>query len=154
MLLYPGRIQPGSKVTMHFAIRASDGTEMESSFGGEPETFVLGDGTLLEGFELALVSLTAGERQTITLSPEQAYGLRDPDAETVIPRSHFPSDMGLEPGLVVGFESADGHMVPGTILKVLEAAVEVDFNHPLAGREVVLEVEILAVEDPVGDADE
>ncbi len=149
MLLYPGRIQEGSKVTLHFSIRATDGTLMESSFGEAPETFVMGDGTLLPGFELALVSLKAGDRQTITLTPEQAYGSRDPDAVTVFPRSQFPEDLPLEPGITIGFTNAEGQMVPGTVLKLQQDAVEVDFNHPMAGQEVVLEVEILAVEDPV-----
>ena len=149
MLLYPGHIQPGSKVTLHFTIRATDGTVMESSVNDEPETFVMGDGTLLEGFELALVSLKAGERQTITLRPDQAYGVRDPEVVTVLPRSHFPSDIALEPGAMVAFTTAEGHEVPGRVLTLRDDAVEVDFNHPMAGQEVVLEVEILEVVDPV-----
>lgn len=154
MLRYPGMIQPGSKVTMHFCIRANDGTVMESSFDDEPETFVMGDGTLLKGFELALVSLKAGDRQTLTLTPDLAYGYRDPDAVTVMSRSAFPEDMPVEPGSTIAFTTAEGHEVPGTILAVQGEAVEVDFNHPLAGQEVVLEVEILAVEDPVIDEEE
>ncbi|MFN2339176.1 MAG: peptidylprolyl isomerase [Gammaproteobacteria bacterium] len=149
MLLYPGHIQPGSKVTLHFTIRATDGTVMESSVGDEPQTFVMGDGTLLEGFELALVSLKAGERQTITLRPDQAYGPRDPDALTVLPRGHFPPKLAIEPGAMVVFTTAEGHEVPGRVLGLRGDAVEVDFNHPLAGQEVVLEVEILEVVDPV-----
>ena len=153
MLLYPGRIQTGSKVTLHFTIRATDGTVMESSVGGEPETFVMGDGSLLEGFELALVSLKAGDRQTITLRPDQAYGARDPEAVTVLPRSHFPPDMALEPGAMVAFTTDGGHEVPGRILKLQGDVVEVDFTPPLAGQEVVLEVEILEVVDPVVEAE-
>ena len=149
MLLYPGHIQPGSRVTLHFTIRATGGTVMESSVGGEPQTFVMGDGTLLESFELALVSLKAGDRQTITLRPDQAYGARDPGAVTVLPRSHFPPDMALEPGVMVAFTTAEGHDVPGRVLTLRDDAVEVDFNHPMAGQEVVLEVEILEVVDPV-----
>jgi FKBP-type peptidyl-prolyl cis-trans isomerase SlpA len=149
MLLYPGRIQPGSKVTMHFTIRATDGTVMESSVDQEPQTFVMGDGSLLEGFELALVSLKAGDRQTITLRPDQAYGPRDPDAVAVLPRAHFPDDLAIEPGVMVGFTTAEGHLVPGRVLNLQGDAVEVDFNHPLAGQDVVLEVEILEVVDPV-----
>ena len=149
MLLYPGHVQPGSKVTLHFTIRATDGTVMESSVGGEPETFVMGDGTLLEGFELALVSLRAGDRQTLTLRPDQAYGARDPDAVVVLPRGHFPADMALEPGAMVAFTTAEGHEVPGRVITLRDDAVEVDFNHPLAGQDVVLEVEVLEVVDPV-----
>jgi FKBP-type peptidyl-prolyl cis-trans isomerase SlpA len=149
MVLYPGKIQPGSTVTLHFTIRATDGTVMESSVNGEPETFVMGDGTLLEGFELALVSLKAGDRQTITLRPDQAYGPRDPDAVTVLPRAHFPPELAIEPEAMVAFTTAEGHEVPGRVLNIQGDAVEVDFNHPMAGQEVVLEVEILEVVDPV-----
>ena len=154
MVLYPGKIQPGSKVTLHFTIRATDGTVMESSVNGEPETFVMGDGTLLEGFELALVSLKAGDRQTITLRPDQAYGARDPDAVTVLPRGHFPPELAIEPGAMVAFTTAEGREVPGRVLNIQGDVVEVDFNHPMAGQEVVLEVEILEVVDPVIEEEE
>lgn len=149
MLLYPGKIQPGSQVTLHFTIRATDGTVMESSVGQEPETFVMGDGTLIEGFELALVSLGAGDRQTITLRPDQAYGARDPDAVTLLPRGHFPPELAIEPGVMVVFNTTEDLEVPGRVLNIRGDVVEVDFNHPLAGQDVVLEVEILEVVDPV-----
>jgi FKBP-type peptidyl-prolyl cis-trans isomerase SlpA len=148
MVLYPHLIQPGSTVVLHYAIRLEDGTEVESSFGEAPETLVIGQGELMPGFELALTGLAAGQRQTLTLSAEQAYGSRDPQAVGRVPRERFPPDMTLEPGTIISFDAPDGQAVPGTVMAVEGDQVEVDFNHPLAGHSLVFEVEILQVQPP------
>ncbi|HHJ15924.1 MAG TPA: peptidylprolyl isomerase [Gammaproteobacteria bacterium] len=138
----------GSRVTLHFALRLADGMTAESSFDDEPLSFVLGDGTLDKGLELALVGLVSGDRQTLTLMPGQAFGMRDEAALQRVPRAHFPDDMSLEKGRIIGFTGADGEELAGAILEVDADYVKVDFNHPLAGREIEFEVHVLAVEDP------
>jgi FKBP-type peptidyl-prolyl cis-trans isomerase SlpA len=107
---------------------------------------VLGDGTLREGMEMALYGLTEGDEQTLTLTPQQGWGERDPALVHRLPRSDFPADMVLEPGQIIAFEGENGEELAGTILALDEEQVEVDFNHPLAGHEVVFWVKILKVE--------
>ena len=138
-------IGPGSTVTLHLSLALEDGLIAESTFEGEPHTFTMGDGTLLPGLELALHGLRTGDTQRLLLHPTQAYGLRDPAKRHHLPRTAFPDDINLEPGLVIGFTDAGGEEVPGTVLAVGDAAVEVDFNHPLAGHAVTFEVQIIKV---------
>ena len=138
----------GSTVTMHFSLALSDGTLVESSFGDQPLLFVLGDGSLDRGLELALMGLTEGARQELTLMPGQAFGERDESAIQSIPKSRFPVDMDLEPGQIIGFTGENGEEIAGAILAMEDQDVTVDFNHPLAGREIRFDVQILAVENP------
>jgi len=147
------QITIGSRVTMHFSIKLADGMLAESSFDDQPLTFVVGDGTLDRGLELALIGLRKGDRQVLTLMPGQAFGLRDKKAIQSVERSRFPADMRLEPGQIVGFSGADGQEIAGAVLEVHDDHVKMDFNHPLAGREIVFEVLILGIADPQTDMD-
>jgi FKBP-type peptidyl-prolyl cis-trans isomerase SlpA len=144
-------IQPGAKVCMHFRICLEDGTEAESSFSGEPQTFTMGDGSLIPGLERALYGLHEQDQQTLRLPPREAFGARDASAIQQMPRGGFPADMVLEPGVIVGFSTPSGDEVPGIVLAVDEQQVKVDFNHPLAGHEIQFEVEIISVD--VSDVD-
>ncbi|MGB5177280.1 MAG: FKBP-type peptidyl-prolyl cis-trans isomerase, partial [Gammaproteobacteria bacterium] len=111
----------------------------------EPLTFTMGDGTLVEGLELGLYGLKAGATQRLVLQPQQAFGLHDPDKLHLLDREVFPGELALEPGVIIGFDTPSGEELPGTVVSLTDETVSVDFNHPLAGRVVVFEVEILAV---------
>ncbi|MGB5260999.1 MAG: FKBP-type peptidyl-prolyl cis-trans isomerase [Gammaproteobacteria bacterium] len=134
-----------STVTLHLSLSLEDGTVAESTFGGEPLTFTLGDGTLDYGLELGLYGLVSGAKQRLTLDPGQAFGQRDPGRVHTLPRETFAADMQLEPGMIIGFETEAGEELPGAVLEVDKETVQVDFNHPLAGRTILYEVEILDV---------
>ena len=140
---YP--ISPESTVTLHLSLGLEDGTVAESTFEGEPLTFIMGDGTLVEGLELGLYGLQAGTNQRLVLEPEQAFGLHDSAKLHQLPRAEFPTELALEPGIIIGFDTPSGEELPGMIVSLTDETVEVDFNHPLAGRVVVFEVEIIAV---------
>lgn len=140
---YP--ISPGCRVTLHLSLTLEDGTVAESTFGSAPFTFTMGDGSLLRGLEIALYGLYPGATQRLELTPEQTYGLRDPQLIHKVPRSAFNADMELAPGLIIGFETPQGEELAGAVLKVGAAEVEVDFNHPLTGHTIHFDVEILAV---------
>jgi FKBP-type peptidyl-prolyl cis-trans isomerase SlpA len=138
---------------MHYALRLADGTLADSSFDDEPVSFVVGDGALDKGLELALIGLRAGDRQVLTLMPGQAFGVRDEAALQWVGRDRFPADMQLEKGQIIGFSGEQGAAdVAGAVIEIEEDRVRVDFNHPLAGREIVFEVEILSVENPPAEA--
>ena len=140
-------IGPGSKVCMHFSITLEDGTVAETTrYDNEPLEFVMGDGTMIEGLELALYGLKAGDKQTLTIEPKLTFGYHDPGNVHTMARSEFPADMQLAKGVVIEFNTPAGDEVPGTVMGVGENEVEVDFNHPLAGHEITFEVEILSVE--------
>jgi len=138
-------IDVASTVTLHLSLTLEDGTVAESTFEAEPLTFTMGDGTLVHGLELALYGLVPGDVQRLELYPEQAFGLRDPANIHAVPRADFDPAITLEPGVIVGFETADGDELAGAILSLDEDSVEVDFNHPLAGHTLVFDVEIIDV---------
>lgn len=138
-------IGPGTWVRLDFALSLTDGTEALSTFDDDPLEFTWGDGTLRSGLELALLGLKAGDEQTLTLLPEQAYGAHDDALVHDMPRSDFPDLPDPKVGQILAFLSPTGEETAGAILAVDEDTVRVDFNHPLAGREVVFRVRILEV---------
>ena len=147
---YP--ISPGSTVTLHLSLTLKDGTVAESTFDDEPLTFTMGDGSLAAGLELGLYGLRPGDTQRLELYPEQAFGLRDPGKVHQLPRADFAAEMALDPGLIIGFNTPGGEELSGTIIAFDDATVEVDFNHPLAGRVVIFDVEIIAVVQAESDS--
>ena len=136
-------IGPGSEVLMHFTLSLPDGTVADSTREGEPLRFVMGDGTLIEGLELVLYGLKKGDRQCLSIGPRDAFGFPDKENIHTMPRSEFPADIQLEAGLIIGFTTPSGEEVPGAIQEVKDDEVVVDFNHPLAGNEIIFDVEIL-----------
>ncbi len=138
-------IYHGSGVSMHFTISLEDGTVAETTEGDDPLHFVMGDETLVEGLELALFGLKAGDKQSLKIGPETAYGYPDPENIQLMDRSDFPEGMELERGVIVSFALPDGEEYPGMITDVNDKQVTVDFNHPLSGHEILFEVEILEV---------
>ena len=138
-------ITESSTVTLHLSLILEDGTVAESTFHEEPFTFVMGDGSLDNGLELGLYGLTAGETQRLTLEPGQAFGPRVQENVHVMSRTAFDDEFELEEGMIVGFEAPDGEEVAGSIVEVGKDTVTVDFNHPLAGRRIIFDVEIIDV---------
>jgi len=140
-------ISQGSRITMHFALKLSEEHEVDSTFGQEPATFVLGDGNLLPGFEEFLVGLTTGDHKSFEIPPEKGFGQPNPQNVQEIKRKDFPVDMPVAPGLMVSFADAQGAELPGLISAIEGDWVTVDFNHPLAGKDLTFEVQILEVVD-------
>lgn len=141
------KITHGSQVMLHYQLSLEDGSEIESSFGGEPLRITIGDGTLTEGMELSLFDQQAGDEFTINLSPEQAYGYPDKENQHPVPLEDFPDDMPPEEGLVIAFDGPDNEEILGTVIDVNDKDVIVDFSHPLAGRDINFKVQILQVEE-------
>ncbi len=139
-------IGEASEVVMHYTLSLADGTVADSSREGEPLRFLLGDGTLETGLEALLHGLHTGDRARFNLAPGQAFGERDPASVHGMPRAEFPADMALAEGTVLEFTTPGGDSVPGTVIEFDEDSVTVDFNHPLAERDLSFEVEILSVE--------
>jgi FKBP-type peptidyl-prolyl cis-trans isomerase SlpA len=139
------KINLNSLVLLHYSIAMTTGAVVESSFEEEPIQITMGSGQLTDGMELAIIGLKEEDEQTLTLTPEQCFGFRDSDNIHDMPASEFPTDMKPEPGLSFSFGTPEGDEVPGTVRKVNDDHVEVDFNHPLAGQSLVFTVEILGV---------
>ena len=136
----------GTRVYLNFSVSLEDGSEVDTNFGGEPVDFVVGDGSLLPGFERLLFGMSAGERQLFTVLPENAFGQPNDNNIQTVPRDQFDDDVELAAGLVFSFADAAGGELPGMILEFDDKEVTVDFNHPLSGRTILFDVLIHRVE--------
>ncbi len=139
------RIGQESRVTLHFALKLEDGNVVDSTFDKQPASFKVGDGNLLPGFEQALFGLKAGDKRTLSILPEQGFGQPNPQNVQIMPRDQF-QDMELAEGLLVIFDDAAKTELPGVVKAFDEQQVTVDFNHPLAGKTLAFEVEIIDVQ--------
>jgi FKBP-type peptidyl-prolyl cis-trans isomerase SlpA len=138
------RIGQNTQVTLHFALHLDDGNTVDSTFDKAPATFTVGDGNLLPGFESALFGLKAGDKRDLSVPPENAFGQPNPQNVQVMPRSQF-KDMELAEGLLVIFNDAANTELPGIVKAFDEQQVTIDFNHPLAGKTLRFEVQIIDV---------
>ncbi|WP_163372561.1 FKBP-type peptidyl-prolyl cis-trans isomerase [Endozoicomonas acroporae] len=141
-------IKKGSKVTLHFSLKLDDGSVVDSTPAEKPASLIIGDGNLPEGFEETLYGLASGEDRVSRIPPEKAFGMPNPNNLQRIPRGSFASGVELEEGLVMSFSDAANSELPGVVRNFDDEMVEVDFNHPLAGRHLTFEVQILDVETP------
>lgn len=138
------RIGPDRQVTLHFALKLEGGEVVDSTFDKQPATFSVGDGNLLPGFEQAIYGLKAGDKRSLSISPEQGFGQGNPQNIQVMPRSQF-HEMELSEGLLVIFNDAANAELPGVVKTFDDSQVTIDFNHPLAGKTLSFDVEIIEV---------
>ena len=139
------QITSESRVTLHFSLALANGDEIDSTRGGDPATFEMGDGSLLPGFERALLGLEVGDDAQLIIEPDRAFGIHREENVRRLAIDKF-ADLQLEPGLMVSFAAPDGEL-PGVVLEINPPWVVIDFNHPLAGRVITFAVSILFVEE-------
>lgn len=138
------RIGEGSQVALHFSVALENGIELDNTrIRSEPVSLTIGDGNLLPGFESALLGLRAGDRRTVHLPPEDAFGAWNPDNVQTFDTVKFAERPQIDQ--MIEFEDKSKTTLPGVVKSVTDDITEVDFNHPLAGRNVVFEVEIVRV---------
>ncbi len=139
-------IDRGTRVTLNFALRFPSGEVIDSTFEKAPATLEIGDESLPENFEAYLLGLKTGDRDSFEVPPEKGFGQHNPSNVQTFKRHEFSADMVLEPGVMISFADARQTELPGVVSRVEGDEVEVDFNHPLAGRTLTFEVEIIDVE--------
>ena len=138
------KIQDGSQVKMHFSLMLEDQTVIDTNFDREPVCFFIGDGNLLPGFEKVLIGMQTNQEGTFEIEPKEAFGQHNNQNVQILDLSSF--DDNIEVGSVYSFQNGDGEL-PGVIIEINESTVQVDFNHPLAGKIILFKVKILAIEN-------
>lgn len=142
------KVKEGDNVKVHYIGRLMDGTEFDNSRTrneGAGLNFTIGDGKLLKGFNDAVVGLEVGEKANVTLNEEEAYGKYIPEAIMQVKKTDFPPDMKFELNSLVQGQNPDGQPIQAKIIKVEEATVSLDLNHPLAGEGLTFEIELVEV---------
>lgn len=137
-------VQPDSLVTLHYRIALENGQPLISTFEGTPATLQLGNGELLPNLERLLAGLESGTRQQFTLAPEDAFGPHNPDLVERVRREHMP-DEEIEALSIMEFTAPDGSRYSGLVREIDATSALIDFNHPLAGKTIRFEVEVIGI---------
>jgi FKBP-type peptidyl-prolyl cis-trans isomerase 2 len=135
-------IKEGSKVKVHYTGKFEDNNVFDSSTGKDPIEFVVGEGNLILGFEQGVMGLSAGDKKTVELEPEQAYGPYNEELVNQVPLDRVPE--GVQAGQMLEAQTEAGP-IPVVVTDVNEETVTIDANHPLAGRKLIFELEIVEV---------
>ena len=139
------KAQKGDAVKVHYTGKFNDGTVFDSSKGREPLQFTLGRGSLIAGFEEAVSGMAAGEAKTVSIQPGNGYGLRREELVFRVKKENFPPAIDPEPGAMLQMRQPDGGLMEVRISQVAEDFIVLDANHPLAGKELVFEIEVVEV---------
>jgi FKBP-type peptidyl-prolyl cis-trans isomerase SlpA len=139
------KVAAGDTVLLHYRLATPEGVEIFSTFDDDPESFVIGEGDLAENLERCVIGMAEGERRAFHLNPAEAFGENDPGMVRELAREDFPAKFPLIEGSLVEFEMPDGRTVTGAVRSWTDDQVTVDFNHPLCGRPLVFEVEIVEI---------
>ncbi|MBJ3762428.1 peptidylprolyl isomerase [Maribius pontilimi] len=135
----------GDTISMHYSGSLPDGTQFDSSEGRAPLEFTLGSGMIIPGLDSAIAGMEVGDKKTVTVAPDDAYGAHDPNRVQAVPRDQFPDDLPTEPGTQLQMQTPDGQAVPVMVADATETEVTLDANHPLAGKDLTFAVEIVAI---------
>ncbi len=135
-------IKAGDTIAVNYTGKFEDDTVFDSSAGKDPLQFTVGAGQLIKGFDEAVLGMKKGEKKTVTLAPEEAYGPRQEGMIIDIPRAQIPEDMKLEVGMRLHLRDPNGNPVPAVVAEITEEVVKMDANHPMAGKTLIFDIEI------------
>ncbi len=138
--------QQGKTVSVHYTGKLEDDTVFDSSRGGDPLSFEIGSGQIIPGFEKGVMGMTPGETKTVEVSAEEAYGPYREDQVVEVEREKLPEDIEPEVGQQLQVQQTNGETAVVTIKEVTPAAVRLDANHPLAGKDLTFEIEVVSIE--------
>ncbi|MBQ9058744.1 MAG: peptidylprolyl isomerase [Atopobiaceae bacterium] len=137
----------GKKVSVHYVGTLDDGTQFDSSRDrGVPLSFTCMAGQMIKGFDAAVRDMTVGETRTIRLEPDEAYGQANPDMIQSVPITNFPQAISMQVGQDVMLQAANGQPFQAKVVEKKDGVITFDMNHPMAGKTLNFEIELLTVE--------
>jgi len=140
------KVKNGDSVKVHYIGTLNDGNEFDNSYKrGSTLDFQVGGGQMIKGFDDALVEMEIGQKKTINIKPEEAYGPRREEAITSVEKSNFPPNFVPKEGEMVQGRTENGQPINALIIEVQEKDVILDMNHPLAGQELNFEIELVEI---------
>lgn len=139
------QVKEGDVVKVHYTGKLVNGEQFDSSVGREPLEFTVGAGQMIKGFDNAMPGMNLGEKKTINIAPEDAYGPRSEEAIIEFPKENVPADMVLEPGMPLTLANQAGQPVPVIVVEVKEDIIILDANHFLAGQELIFDIELVEI---------
>jgi FKBP-type peptidyl-prolyl cis-trans isomerase 2 len=139
------QVKSGDTIKVHYHGKLTDGTTFDSSEGREPLEFEVGSGSVIPGFDEGVTGMSIGEKKTINIPADEAYGQKEEDRIMEFPIDRFPPDLQPEVGMQLNMSNGEGQNLPVIITDVKEDSVVLDANHPLAGEDLVFDLELVEI---------
>jgi FKBP-type peptidyl-prolyl cis-trans isomerase 2 len=139
------KVKSGDKVRVHYHGRLDSGETFDSSAGRDPLEFEVGSGMVIQGFDKGVTGMSVGEKKTINIPVEQAYGPSNPDMIIDYPKDRFPPEMELQMGMPLVMSNASGQQFEVRIAEIKDDVVVLDANHPLAGKDLIFDLELVEI---------
>lgn len=139
------QVKKGDTVKVHYHGRLEDGTTFDSSQGREPLEFEVGSGMVIAGFDEGVTGMQVGEKKTIHIPASEAYGPVQQEMIMEFPKNRFPADLTPEVGMQLNMSNGQGQNFPVVIVEVKDDVVVLDANHPLAGKDLIFDLELVEI---------
>ena len=139
------QVKSGDTVKVHYHGKLTDGSTFDSSEGREPLEFEVGRGSVIPGFDAGVTGMIVGDKKTVTIPADEAYGQKQAEMIMEFPMDRFPEDMNPEVGMQLNMSNGSGQNFPVVIREVREESVMLDANHPLAGEELIFDLELVEI---------
>jgi len=139
------KVKKGDTVNVNYHGKLTDGTTFDSSEGKAPLQFKVGEGQVIKGFDEALLDMEEGEKKTVNIPVEEAYGAPVKENFIEFKKTDFPPDLKPEIGLQLHLSDNQGNQFPVTVSEIKEESVVLDANHPLAGKDLIFDIELVSI---------
>lgn len=139
------QVKKGDTVKVHYHGKLTDGTTFDSSEGRQPLEFEVGSGRVIKGFDEGVKGMSIGEKKTISIPADDAYGPKQEEMIIPFERKNFPPDIEPEVGMTLNMHSEDGNELPVVIAAITNDKIVLDANHPLAGKDLIFDIEVVDV---------
>ncbi|UII29450.1 peptidylprolyl isomerase [Fulvivirga maritima] len=135
----------GDRVKVHYTGKLKDGSVFDSSKDREPLEFELGSGMMIAGFDKAVTGMKIGDSKTADIPADEGYGQKNAEMVVEVPKAQLPADLKPEVGQQLAMQQPNGQSIPVLVTKVEAETIEIDANHPLAGKDLVFDIELVSI---------
>jgi peptidylprolyl isomerase len=139
------QVKSGDTIAVEYTGKLDDGTVFDSSVGKEPLQFTIGTGSVIPGFEEAVIGMDTGASKTVTIAAKEAYGEHNPDLVMVFERERIPPELSVEVGQQLQLQQDNGNAVPVVVTDLSASEVTLDANHPLAGEDLTFDIQLVEI---------
>lgn len=139
------QVKSGDKIKVHYHGRLTNGETFDKSEGREPLEFEVGSGMVIKGFDDGVTGMAVGDKKTINIPADEAYGPKNPDMIIDMPKDRFPKDMELEVGMPLSMSDGQGQQFQVVVAEVQDEVIILDANHPLAGEDLIFDLELVEI---------
>ncbi|MBW8685052.1 FKBP-type peptidyl-prolyl cis-trans isomerase [Chitinophaga rhizophila] len=138
-------VKHGDTVRVHYHGRLTNGTTFDSSEGRDPLEFTVGTGQVIKGFDNGVVDMKVGDKRTLNIPVDEAYGPKNDELIMEFPKENIPSDLNPQVGMDLQMSNPQGQVFPVKVAAIGDSSITLDANHPLAGEDLVFEIELVEI---------